>query len=317
MTFVGIVRGGDGVLRLVEQHVALLLDAELLPAEVDDVIGTHLGAQLGDDLSVHGDHARGDQFIGLAAAADAGVRQVLVQADQSLVVGVRQAETVAAFATAEGATAQWITVLEGAFIAALTAPRLGGGFPAGAGRRRLRATRSAGGRAGGAAFLTAFIGRLARTTWALVERLSSLNGLRGPRGRSLVRPSPADRPAPRVPEPLRVSSPKACADLGARHLIDLRRVCAGHAGLRQNARIRGCGRWNHPMGAPDRGRSASGPPRPRSGSRSGRSSSRRGGRSLKDLFRGVAHLRTWQWRSGGGGGRLAASGHCACSSSVG
>ena len=80
-----VAGGGDIALGFVHEDVHLLLALEALAVETDVVVqDVHLGAQLGDDLPVHGDHAALDERIGLPAGADAGVGDELVQADDLL-----------------------------------------------------------------------------------------------------------------------------------------------------------------------------------------------------------------------------------------
>ena len=79
LAVLGIVAGGDIILRLVEEHVDLFLDANGLVVELDLVRTLHLRAELGDDYAIDADDASLDKGIGLAARADTGIGEELVQ----------------------------------------------------------------------------------------------------------------------------------------------------------------------------------------------------------------------------------------------
>ncbi len=74
-----VVAGGDIVLRLVEEDIDLLLDADGLVVEAYLVGAEHLGAQLRNNLSVDSDDAGLYELIGLTTAADTGIGEELVQ----------------------------------------------------------------------------------------------------------------------------------------------------------------------------------------------------------------------------------------------
>ena len=81
LTLLGIVARGHIVLRLVQQHIDLLLHGDGLLVELH-LIGTqHLGTQLGHHLTVHGDNTCLDKLVGLTTAANTGISQELVQTD--------------------------------------------------------------------------------------------------------------------------------------------------------------------------------------------------------------------------------------------
>ena len=79
LALLGIVTSGDIVLGLVEQHIDLLLQCNGLVVELHLVGAQDLRAELGNHLSVDGDHTSLDELIGLATAADTGISQILVQ----------------------------------------------------------------------------------------------------------------------------------------------------------------------------------------------------------------------------------------------
>ena len=76
----GVVERRDITLGLVEHEVDLLLALHAAVVEFHLVGGKHLGAQLGDDLAVDRDQARGDEIVGLAARAEARLCEETVQA---------------------------------------------------------------------------------------------------------------------------------------------------------------------------------------------------------------------------------------------
>ena len=79
-----VVGGGDEAFGLVEQEVAVALAAELLAAILHIVAGHDHVAHLGDHLAVDLHAAGGDEFVGLATRADAGMGDVFVQAHRTL-----------------------------------------------------------------------------------------------------------------------------------------------------------------------------------------------------------------------------------------
>lgn len=84
---VGVAGGGHEVLGLVEQDVDLLLAAQTLSVEADVVLrGIDLHSHLGDNLSVDGHQTGGDILVGLAAGADAGVGDKLVETHHAVVL---------------------------------------------------------------------------------------------------------------------------------------------------------------------------------------------------------------------------------------
>ena len=76
----GVVERRDITLGLVEHEVDLLLALHAAVVEFHLVGGKHLGAQLGDDLAVDRNEARSDEIVGLAARAEARLREKTVQA---------------------------------------------------------------------------------------------------------------------------------------------------------------------------------------------------------------------------------------------
>ena len=91
-TAVGIVGGGDAVLGLVQEDVALALGGDDLAVELHYVGSGDLGAQFGYDLVVDLHQTGGDTLVGLASGADTGVGHELVQTDR--LVGVEVVDDV-------------------------------------------------------------------------------------------------------------------------------------------------------------------------------------------------------------------------------
>ena len=84
---VGVAGGGHEVLGLVEQDVDLLLSAQTLSVEADVVLrGIDLHSHLSDNLSVDGHQTGGDILVGLAAGADTGVGDKLVETHHAVVL---------------------------------------------------------------------------------------------------------------------------------------------------------------------------------------------------------------------------------------
>ena len=78
---VGVVAGGDAILGLIEQDVALLLGGYNLSIVFHNVLGGDFHAEFGSYLAVDLDETLLDVFIGYTTRADAGVGHELVQAD--------------------------------------------------------------------------------------------------------------------------------------------------------------------------------------------------------------------------------------------
>jgi len=76
----GVGQGGHDAPRLVEDHVDEVLRDDALPVELD-LVGPRigLGAELGDDLAVHADAARGDDVLRRAPRCDAATSQDLLK----------------------------------------------------------------------------------------------------------------------------------------------------------------------------------------------------------------------------------------------
>jgi hypothetical protein len=74
---------GDARLRLVEEHVEVLLGRHRFAVDLDVGGGrVDLGAELGHDHAVDGDPAGGDQLLGLAARGDAGLGDEALEAHE-------------------------------------------------------------------------------------------------------------------------------------------------------------------------------------------------------------------------------------------
>ena len=78
-TAVGVIAGGDTVLGLVEQDVALLFSGHDFAIVLHDILGRNLHTQFSHNSIIDHDETLLDVFIGHAARADAGVSQELVQ----------------------------------------------------------------------------------------------------------------------------------------------------------------------------------------------------------------------------------------------
>ena len=82
LTLLRIVTGRHVVLRLVEQHIDLLLDGHGLIVELHLVGTQDLGTQLCYHLTIHGDDTSLDKLISLTTAADTCIGQEFVQAQR-------------------------------------------------------------------------------------------------------------------------------------------------------------------------------------------------------------------------------------------
>ena len=85
---VGIIAGGDAVFRLVEKHVAFAFGSHDLFIVFHHVVAFDLCSEFGHDFAVDLHFAGLDEFVGLAAGADAGVGHIFVKTDFCLGIDV-------------------------------------------------------------------------------------------------------------------------------------------------------------------------------------------------------------------------------------
>ena len=87
-----VVGSGDVVFGLVEQHIDRFFALQHLVAVAHLIGGHHLVAHLGHHLAVDGDGTGGDEHVGIAARADAGIGNVFVKADRTVLFFKLQGE---------------------------------------------------------------------------------------------------------------------------------------------------------------------------------------------------------------------------------
>ena len=80
LTLLGVVAGGNVILRFVEQHINFLLECNRLVVEHHAIGAQDLCSQLGHNLAIDLHDTCRDELIGLTTAANTGVSQELVQA---------------------------------------------------------------------------------------------------------------------------------------------------------------------------------------------------------------------------------------------
>ena len=79
LALLGIVAGGDIVLRLVQQHIDLLLHLDRLIVEQHLISAQHLGTQFGNHFAVDLDDTCCDELVSLTTTADTCISQELIQ----------------------------------------------------------------------------------------------------------------------------------------------------------------------------------------------------------------------------------------------
>ena len=88
LTVLRVVARGDGVFRLIEQHIDLLLHRDGLVVELHRVGAHHFRAEFLHHLTVHRDNSGLNEIVGLASAANAGIGQKFVQTHRFVGVDV-------------------------------------------------------------------------------------------------------------------------------------------------------------------------------------------------------------------------------------
>ena len=117
-TAVGVIRGGDAILRFVEEDVALALGSHHLVVEFHDILGCDLDTEFGDDVAVDLHLTARDEFISLAAGADTGVSHKFVEAN--LHVGIDSLHLIFNLSGARNESAVLLVVaVEATLVAAL------------------------------------------------------------------------------------------------------------------------------------------------------------------------------------------------------
>ena len=117
-TSVGVIRGGDAILRFVEEDVALALGSHHLIVEFHDILGCDFDTEFGDDVAVDLHLTARDEFISLAAGADTGVSHKFVEAN--LHVGIDSLHLIFNLSGARNESAVLLVVaVEATLVAAL------------------------------------------------------------------------------------------------------------------------------------------------------------------------------------------------------
>ena len=117
-TSVGVIRGGDAILRFVEEDVALALRSHHLVVEFHDILGCDFDTEFGDDVAVDLHLTARDEFISLAAGADTGVSHKFVEAN--LHVGINSLHLIFNLSGARNESAVLLVVaVEATLVAAL------------------------------------------------------------------------------------------------------------------------------------------------------------------------------------------------------
>ena len=117
-TSVGVIRGGDAILRFVEEDVALALGSHHLVVEFHDILGCDFDTEFGDDVAVDLHLTARDEFISLAAGADTGVSHKFVEAN--LHVGIDSLHLIFNLSGARNESAVLLVVaVEATLVAAL------------------------------------------------------------------------------------------------------------------------------------------------------------------------------------------------------
>ena len=79
LTTLRVITGGNGILRFVEEHIDLALQAYGLVIECHLILAGHLGAEFGNDLTIDLHQTCSDVLVGFTTRADTGIGQILVE----------------------------------------------------------------------------------------------------------------------------------------------------------------------------------------------------------------------------------------------